>query len=266
MEFFKKNKEMFNLNLFDIKLETNTIGRNFIYLDEIDSTNSFLLDKNNKIYEDGTVVFAEKQTKGRGRMNRIWYSEPGKNLNFSILITNKYFFGKNLNLLNLGVSLAAANSIERLSLLHTNVKWPNDILINNKKTAGILLEANSHGSKIERLVIGIGINVNQTSFKGDFNYPPTSIKLECKENIEREKLLAEILNNFEEMLLKIISKPESVSVDWRNKCDMFGKRITVKQENKLLTGIFEDIDDSGYLILRTQKRKEKIHFGDVRIA
>lgn len=257
---------MFNLNLFDIKLETNTIGRNFFYLDEIDSTNSFLLDKKNKIDEDGSVVLAEKQTRGRGRKNKIWYSEPGKNLNFSILITNKYFLDKNINLLNLGVSLVTANSIERLSLLHTNVKWPNDILIKGKKTAGILLEANSHGGKIERLVIGIGVNVNQTSFRGEFNYPPTSIKLECKENIEREKLLAEILNNFEEMLLKIISKPESVSVDWRNKCDMIGKRITITQENKILTGIFEDIDYNGYLILRTQKKKEKIHFGDVGIG
>ena len=168
---------MFNLNLFDIKLETNTIGRNFFYLDEIDSTNSFLLDKKNKIDEDGSVVLAEKQTRGRGRKNKIWYSEPGKNLNFSILITNKYFLDKNINLLNLGVSLVTANSIERLSLLHANVKWPNDILIKGKKTAGILLEANSQGGKIERLVIGIGVNVNQTSFRGEFNYPPTSIKL-----------------------------------------------------------------------------------------
>lgn len=257
---------MFNFNLFDVKLETNTIGRNFIYLDEVDSTNSFILDKKNKIYEDGTIVFAEKQTRGRGRKNRIWYSEKGLNLNFSILITNKYFFDKKFNLLNLGVSLAVANSIERLSSIQTSVKWPNDILIKGKKTAGILLEAISQGSKIEKLVIGIGVNINQTFFNGEFNYPPTSIRLECRENVEREKLLAEILNHFEDMLLKIISKPESIPTDWRNKCDMMGKRITITQEDKTLSGIFEDIDDNGFLILRTQKKKEKIHFGDVGLG
>jgi len=256
---------MFNINLFDIKLETNTIGRNFIYLDEIDSTNSFLLDKTNNISIDGSVVLAEKQTKGRGRKNRTWYSEKGMNLNFSVLITNKYFFSEKINYLNFGVSLAIANSIEKLFFIHTNVKWPNDVLINNKKTAGILLEANSNGNKIERLVIGIGVNVNQTSFNGDFNFLPTSIKYEIKENIEREKLLAEILNNFENVLLKIISKPESVLKDWRNKCSSIGKRITITQNNKTLSGIFEDIDEKGLLILRMHDKIKKIHFGDVGI-
>ena len=257
---------MFNFDLFDIKLETNTIGRNFIYLDEVDSTNSFLLDKINNICDDGSVVLTEKQTKGRGRKNRVWYSEKGLNLNFSILITNKYFFGKYFNLLNLGVSLAVANSIEKLFFVKTNVKWPNDVLINGKKTAGILLEANSQGSKIERLVIGIGVNVNQRSFNGDFNFLPTSIKIETKGNIEREKLLAEILNNFENMLLKIISKPKSILEDWRNKCSSIGKRITVDQDEKILTGIFENIDDNGFLLLRIKDKIKKIHFGDVRIG
>ena len=257
---------MFNFNLFDIKLETNTLGRNFFYFEEIDSTNSFLLDKKNKINEDGAVVFSEKQSKGKGRKNRIWYSEKGMNLNFSILITNKYFFGENFNLLNLGVSFAVATSIENLFSLQTNVKWPNDVLIKGKKTAGILLGANSQGNKIERLVIGIGVNVNQTSFNGDFNYPPTSIRIEAKENIEREKLLAEILNNFENVLLNIISKPSSILEDWRSKCDSIGKRIAVNQDEKILTGIFENIDDNGFLILRMQDEIKKIHFGDIEIG
>ncbi len=257
---------MFNFNLFDIKLETATVGRNFIYIDEIDSTNSFLLNKKNNFRVDGSVVLAEKQTKGRGRKGRVWYSEKGLNLNFSILITNKYFFGEKFNLLNLAVVLAVANSIEKMCFISTNVKWPNDVLIKGKKTAGILLEANSQGSKIEKLVIGIGVNVNQTSFDGKFNYPPTSIKLETKENTEREKLLAEILNNFEEKLLRIISKPSSILDDWRNKCDSIGKRITIVQDEKKITGIFEDIDEKGFLLLRTKDKIEKIHFGDVVIG
>lgn len=257
---------MFDFNLFDIKLETSLLGRNFIYLDEIGSTNTFILDKKNKIEKDGSLVLAEKQTKGRGRRNRVWYSEKGLNLNFSILITDKKLLSKNLNILNLGVSLVIANSIENLYSVQTNVKWPNDVLINNKKVAGILLETNSQGSSIEKLIIGIGVNVNQTSFMGEFNLEPTSIKLMTKNNIEREKLLAEILNNLEYIFQKIRSNPKSVLADWVNKCNSIGKRIDVNQDGKVLTGIFDGLDENGFLLLNVKNKLNKIYFGDTSLG
>ena len=183
---------MLEIEKFDLKLNTDIIGRNFIYAEEIDSTNTYLLD--NKKLPDGTVVFAEKQTKGKGRKERIWHSAKDQNLTFSILLSNKKYLGKTVNLINLASSLAVAQSIENLFQLNTNLKWPNDVLIKDKKVSGILLEASSLGSKIERLVIGIGINVNQNLFQGSFNIPPTSIKIETNENIERERLLADVLN------------------------------------------------------------------------
>jgi len=257
---------MFDFNLFDVKLETSTLGRNFIYLEEIDSTNSFILDKKNKIELDGSIVLAEKQTKGRGRRDRVWYSEKGLNLNFSILITDKKLLSKNLNFLNLGLSLVISNSIDNLYSVQSNVKWPNDVLIKGKKTAGILLESSSKGSSIEKLIIGIGINVNQTSFMGEFNLSPTSLKLATKKNIEREKLLAEILNNLEDIINRIRVNPKSILEDWINKCDSIGKRIDVNQDGKILTGIFEELDENGFLLLRVKDKLTKIYFGNTSLG
>ena len=257
---------MLEIENFDLKLNTDFIGRNFVYCEEIDSTNTYLMDKKNKNNIDGTVILAEKQTEGRGRKNRVWYSAKEQNLNFSILLTNRKYFGKNLNLVNLASSLAVSQSIENLFQLDAELKWPNDVLIKGKKVCGILLEASSQGSKIERLVIGIGLNVNQTMFQGEFNLPPTSIKMESNLNIERERLLAEVLNNFEELLEKTLTKPEEVLREWKSRCRMIGEKISITENDETKYGIFDDIDDNGFLLLKTRDNKiEKIQLGDVNI-
>ncbi len=256
---------MFNLENFDIKLDTDYIGRNFIYSDEVDSTNSVLMEKANKININGTVLLAEKQSKGKGRKDRVWYSAKGSNLTFSILLTNNKLFGKKFNMINFGTSLAVALSIENLFQIRTELKWPNDVLIGAKKVAGILLESSSTGNKIERLVIGIGINVNQTLFQGEFKIEPTSLKNVLNENIDRERLLAEILNNFEEMLNRVEKNPAEMMRDWKSRCRLIGEKIAVIDDEKIKYGIFDDIDDDGFLLLKTKDRIEKIHFGDVSL-
>jgi BirA family transcriptional regulator, biotin operon repressor / biotin---[acetyl-CoA-carboxylase] ligase len=257
---------MFNIEVFDIKLDTEFIGRNFIYCEEVDSTNSVLFAKGNKFSQNGTVLLAEKQIKGRGRKDRIWYSAKDQNLTFSILLNNKKYLNSNPNLINFVISLAVALSIENLYQLRVNLKWPNDVLINKKKTAGILLETSSKGNKLDKIVIGVGLNVNQTFFQGSFNLQPTSIKSETNQNIEREKLLAEILNNFEEILEKLEDESDWILNDWRAHCDLIGDKISITEGEKVKYGIFEDIDENGYLLLKSDNKIEKIHFGDVSIS
>ena len=255
---------MFNLEKFDIKLDTEFIGRQFIYAEEIDSTNSFLLDKGNKLNSNGTVILAEKQSKGRGRKERTWYSAKDQNLTFSILLTNKNYFGKIFNLINFTASLSVGLSIENLFQLRTDFKWPNDILINGKKAAGILLESTSLGNRVERLVIGIGINVNQVQFLGNFNLEPTSLKLELNhQTVDRETLLAEVLNIFEETLLQIETEPNEILREWKSRCSMIGEKISVAVGDNIKYGIFDDLDENGFLILKVKNKTEKIHFGDV---
>ncbi|OGU75887.1 MAG: biotin--[acetyl-CoA-carboxylase] ligase [Ignavibacteria bacterium RBG_16_34_14] len=255
----------FNLESFDIKLDTDVIGRNFIYSEEVSSTNSILLDKAiGNVH--GTTLLAEKQIKGHGRKDRVWYSMKGMNLTFSVLLTNKKYFTRQFNFINFAAGLAIALSIENLFQLKTELKWPNDVLINGKKVSGILIESSSKGEKLERVVVGIGLNINQTIFQGSFNIPPTSLKNETEQTIEREKLLAELLNVFEETLENVVTNPKWILKEWKQRCRMIGEKISVTEDDKVKYGIFDDIDENGFLLLRTNKKTEKIYSGDVSIA
>ena len=132
-----------------------------------------------------------------------------------------------------------------------------------KKVAGILIETSIKGKNVERVVIGIGINLNQIAFQGEFNFPPTSLKLQLGADINREKILAEILNNIEDLLIELEKTPKNIIDDWRSKCEMIGDKITITENDKVKTGIFHDIDENGYLLLNRNNTIEKIHFGDV---
>jgi BirA family biotin operon repressor/biotin-[acetyl-CoA-carboxylase] ligase len=254
---------VFNIEEFDIKLDTEIIGRNFVYCDEVESTNDLLL-KSKDFNQHGAVLLAEYQTHGKGRKNREWISNSGQNLTFSILLKQNYP-EKKINLINLLSSLAVAQALENLYQLNVELKWPNDVLVNKKKIAGILLESTSKGKKIEKLVVGIGINVNQPNFPGKFEIQPTSIRKEFKSIVSRERLLSEILNLFEYLLDTALEKPDKILNDWRERCKMIGEKVKIIQDKQTLIGVFDDIDDDGYLILKTADKVEKIHYGDVSL-
>ena len=257
---------MFAFENFDIKLDTEYIGRKFFYLEETESTNILLSNEAKDFKENGIVVLAESQTKGRGRMERTWSSAKGFNLTFSILLTDKELLMMTPNIINLVSSLSVATSIENLFQLNTSLKWPNDVLINDKKVSGILLETSIKGKSVNRIIIGIGINVNQVTFPTDFKIQATSIKNEFNSTVERELLLAEILNLFEHFLEIALKKPEYILKEWRSKCKMIGDKITISENEKIKSGIFDDIDEEGYLILKTKSGLEKVVSGDVSIV
>lgn len=254
---------MFNIEEFDIKLDTEILARNFVYLEELDSTNSFLLES--KDYrENGTVVLAEYQLKGRGRKDRDWIASKEQALLFSILL-NKNIEKNYLHIINLGASLAVAQALENLYQLKINLKWPNDVLINKKKISGILIESTSKGSDIEKMVIGIGINVNQPNFKGKYSLPPTSVRLELKRAVSRERLLSEILNTFEGILIQISKDKDKVLKNWKARCKMIGEKVRVFDDEKEEYGVFDDLDENGFLILNLKNGSKTIHHGEISL-
>ncbi len=258
--------KLFDFSRFDIKLETVVLGRDFVYLDETDSTNTYLLSEEGDDKPNGTVCFAEKQNKGRGRLERTWSSLKSNNLTFSILINDSDFIAKYLNFINLGTSLAIAQALETLFQFTPELKWPNDVLVNGKKISGILLESSSRGNSFNKLVVGIGVNVNQPVFHGEYNLTPTSVRLELGTLIDRERLLAEILNNLEEVYSTFKDGTDYVLNQWRNRCKMIGEKVTVRDGDKELYGIFTEIDDNGYILLQTERDEfQTINFGDVSV-
>lgn len=263
MTYLFDGGSMFNIEEFDIKLETKTIGRNFIFTEEIPSSNSFLMEDNETL-KDGTTLLTEYQYTGKGRFNRPWQSNKGQNLTFSIFLTadlEKY----NPNHINLAASLAVSSAIENLYQLKTDLKWPNDVLIKNKKVSGILIESVSDGSILKKIVLGIGVNVNQTKFVGDFKIQPTSIKFEVRREINRERLLSEILNTFEEYLIQIKNKSKLILDEWRNRCRMIGEPVSIDVGSEKKYGTFNDIDENGFMILESGNKIEKITSGDISI-
>ncbi len=257
-----EHQSLFNLEAFNIKLDTEFLGRNFVYCEELDSTNDYLLG-NEDFRENGTVVLAEFQTKGKGRHNHDWRSAKGQNLTFSVLLNENLEHFK-INYLNLSAALSVGMALENLYQLKPEMKWPNDVLVEGKKIAGILCESLSAGNQITDLVIGIGINVNQTNFPGKYKIPPTSIRIEAKRKVSRERLLSEFLNIFEENIMQLIDSPKNILNNWRERCKMLGDKIWVKVHgSEELFGTFEDINEDGFMLLRVGNEIKKIFSGEI---
>lgn len=167
--------------------------------DSLDSTNTFGagLLKNGKP-ENGTVILADYQTKGKGQMNSNWESQRGENLTFTIILYHENITADKQFYLSIAVSLGIKNYLQSV-IQQVKIKWPNDIYSGNKKIAGILIENFIKGDKINRSLIGVGLNVNQEIFPV-FNYRATSMKLETNSNYNREQVLNKLLQSVEEQL------------------------------------------------------------------
>lgn len=184
-------------------LKTNFLGRNNIYYKEIDSTQSEVLRLIDKKASNGTLVMADIQTAGSGTHGRVWHTDKENNIAFS------FFIEQNCNAKKLeGITLKIAEIIvqifDELYSIKLNIKFPNDIVYNNKKIGGILTQTKMVGENVKYLVIGIGINTSQTEFVEDIKNIASSIKNEFEVNVDVEDFITTFCNKFEQVLIQIM--------------------------------------------------------------
>jgi BirA family biotin operon repressor/biotin-[acetyl-CoA-carboxylase] ligase len=248
-------------------LNTVHIGRKIFSFDTIDSTNTFARSLKGNELSHGTLVIAEEQSAGRGRMNRQWVGETGKNLLFSIVVMPDFSHEK-ISLLPFAGSLAVSDAIESVTGLSTTCKWPNDVLINNKKVCGMLLETATGAPVIEKVILGIGINVNQEQFPEDLQHKATSLTNECGTTVDRIRLLQLVLEEFENRYAQLAQFPPlQLLNDWKMKALLFGKKITVLESEFSYDATAIDLAEDGSLIIKTDDGLTKhIFAGDVSLA
>lgn len=232
--------------------ETKIIGKQILFFNEIDSTNVFLLaNEDTTNFEDGCIVYTNFQHKGKGYATNTWQSQNGKNALFSILLRPLFLPISEQFIINKLICISIVKALKSITNKDFSIKWPNDIYYKNYKIAGILIQNVLKANKLDKMVLGIGLNVNQTVF--DEKLPnPTSLKLIDGANFEIKTIIKEIALQFDLLYYKlknnIIFKIDSIYDGLlfnKNKYCLFKK--PVKNDFELFKGKIIGIDSIGKL-------------------
>jgi BirA family biotin operon repressor/biotin-[acetyl-CoA-carboxylase] ligase len=244
-----------------------------LYFPSVTSTNDVAAALVDGRAAEGVIVVADSQTAGRGRHGRTWFSPPGTGLYVSTILAPggaREFSDRATALLTLGAGVALAEGIERVTGLPPDIKWPNDLLIGRRKVAGILAEAvvPAAGAALASppgVVLGYGINVGACTPPADLGDRITSLEAELGRPIDRAVLLAETLVAVASRYGDLLDGRFDAILDaWRRRASRsLGVRVTWKAPSGPLSGITEDIDDWGALLVRVGARTERIVAGEV---
>lgn len=247
-------------------LATKYIGTEMIHFNSIDSTNSYA--KNIAVEKcEGTVITAEEQISGKGRLGKNWTSPSKKGIYFSIILKPKLEPSKVAKLTLIGA--AAVHLALNDLYIDSKIKWPNDIIIDGKKVCGILTEMSCELNIINYIVIGIGINANflEEDFSDDIIDSATSLRIVTNRNIQRTKLLALVLNHFEVLydLYKIdLNLKETIEI-CRKSSALIGKEVQIIKDGNIKIGRAIDLSDDGELIVQFDNGIENIYSGEVSV-
>ena len=245
-------------------LKTKFIGKNVLHFETIDSTNDYAKKIGNEL-RDGSVIISEEQTKGKGRLGRVWESKAGEGIWMSIILKPNIIPNKAPFI----TLIAGASIVKALNILGVDakIKWPNDITINNKKLSGILTELSAEIERVNYIVVGIGMNVKDTDFEEELKDKATSLYKE-NYNLSRVDIVKEILCQFEKLYLDYIEKDDKKEVldICRQYSAIINKEIyVIKNDQKELVDCI-GINEEGNLIIKNKDGKfEEIMSGEVSI-
>ena len=249
-------------------LKTKTVGKRVYYFEEIDSTQNFAEQIALDGKENGTIVIAEKQTAGKGRLDRKWTSPKG-GIWFSLIIHPKFDVSTS-TLVPIAGAVALAKAIKNTLNIDVSVKWPNDITLNGKKVAGMLVDASFQANNIDYLILGIGINFDidakkiEKRLSKSANFYGVNSLRKKDDSTPPKILLREFLVQFEKILIQL-NKGEKAKIvkEWTKKADKIGKKISINTSDGKISGVAQGIDNDGALKLKTSKGMKKIFVGDV---
>jgi BirA family biotin operon repressor/biotin-[acetyl-CoA-carboxylase] ligase len=231
--------------------------RDYFYYREIDSTNNRALELAADGYPEGTVVVAETQTAGRGRRGRTWYSPPRHGLYLSVILRPQLPV-REIPRVSLVIGVAVAETLEAAFQLPARIKWPNDILINNRKIAGVLSEVVTGSRGIDCIVTGIGLNINNPlqDFPGELRTAPTSVLAEKETPVSRVRVLQELLMHLETRYYQLLEGNFNGILDkGKSLSTVIGKEVEYDSQNGLAIGQAVDIDDNGFLLVKDKSGK-----------
>jgi len=247
-------------------LDTSIVGRKFFVFDTIDSTNACARTLGDAGTAEGAVVVADFQTSGRGRLGRTWIAEPGESLLLSVLLRPRVSIA-NAGLLTLFASVGIARAIERHIDEPVECKWPNDLLVRGKKFCGILLENLFQKTEVSYAVIGAGINVNQKKFPAEIASRGTSLAIETGRTFDRKKLLQAVLTELDTLYPPVQEGDfDAIVPEWIKRCTMFGKPVTVEQDNHTMSGIARRLNHDAGLVIETGTGLQTVYAGDVSVV
>jgi BirA family biotin operon repressor/biotin-[acetyl-CoA-carboxylase] ligase len=241
-----------NASAIQAALTTRILGQRLMVLPRTGSTNDVAKSLASRGAPEGTVVVADEQTAGRGRLDRRWLAPPGTCLLFSVLFRPQ-LEPLQANRLTMLCSLAAADAIYTLAGLRVGLKWPNDLIVGTRtwrKLAGVLTETGLVGSRLDFAVVGIGINVNVGPAALPGLAPDaTSILAETERETDRTALLAVLLAGVEERYARMRAG-ESPHAEWAARLATLGRQVEVTTPQGTLTGVADAVDEDGALMLR----------------
>ncbi len=239
-------------NLVQANLHTKILGRAIEYYTQLDSTNEEAWEMIDEGVKPGTVIITDRQLSGKGRNGTKWQSKADRSLTFSVVIQPNNLSGSFSGVFPLLSGVAIVKALQDMHI-KGGLKWPNDIMVKGKKLGGILCESRIQGKSINWVVLGIGINVNETAndFGNDISDTATSLYLEVGNFIQRERLLADILNHLEILLNDLEKDSESFDINkyWTPYCTHSNKQITFQDDDKVYQGRFIKIAKNGECVI-----------------
>ncbi|RSL33437.1 biotin--[acetyl-CoA-carboxylase] ligase [Salibacterium salarium] len=259
--------DLANADEIKARLHTKKMGHSIIYKKEVTSTQEVAHELARNGAEEGTVVVAETQQKGKGRLNREWHSPSGTGLWFSLILRPDVIPQKAPQL-TLLTAVAVTEGIMEATGIQAQIKWPNDILIDDKKTAGILTEMQSEPDRVQAVIIGIGLNINQQAehFPAELLTKATSLALENDgTTFQRADVISAILKRIEQWYFHFLQYGfKEIRKRWESLAVTIGKEITAVTMTKTVSGLAEGITEDGVLLLKKQDgTTEYIYSADI---